>query len=140
MYESFCPSLTLAFTSALQLTLLKSIKTVLSLLLTSTYLQRVPRSNKYVHVGKEFCRLLLMHADSGSSPSPQHYLSIRPFFLIHPPLASTICPSVPSFSFIPLSWTLSVRPSLLFHSSTQLAGRPLQVTSKLLHVICTSRM
>jgi len=89
--------------SSLQLTLLKSIKTVLSLILTLTYLQRVVvhRSNKYVHVGKEFCRLLLMHAGSGSSPLPP------------PP------PKV-----------FSVRPSLLSHSSTRLAGCPLQVPSK----------
>jgi hypothetical protein len=67
---------------------------------------------------------LLMHAASGSSPFPQQgSLSDHPFFLIHPPLPA-----------------LSVYPSLLFHSSTWLAGHPLQVTSKLLHVICTSRM
>jgi len=104
IYESFCSSLTLtsASSSSLQLTLLKSIKTVLSLILTLTYLQRVVRrSNKYVHVGKEFCRLLLMHAGSGSSPLPP------------PP------PKV-----------FSVRPSLLSHSSTRLAGCPLQVPSK----------
>ncbi len=112
MYESFCPSLTLASTSSLQLPLLKSIKTVLSLKLTLTYPQRVPRSNKYVRVEKEFYRLLLMHAASGSSPSPQHSLFVHPFFLMHP-----------------LSTALSVHPSLLSHSSTRLASRPVQVTS-----------
>ncbi len=118
--------------SSLQLILLKSIKAVLSLILTCTQVQRAPRSNKYVHVGKEFCTfLLLMHGASGSSLSPKRSLSVRPFLLIHlhrRPLQVTsklLHLSVPSFSFIytaaPFRWRVSycICPSLLSHSSTQ---------------------
>jgi hypothetical protein len=114
-FVSFCSSLTLTSASSLQLTLLKSIKTVLSLLLTLTYLQRVPRSNKYVCTCRK--RVLQVVVDACSlwvapRPPPPPALSVRP----------------------------SVHPFFLIHLHGWLASCPLPVTSKLLHVICTSRM